>query len=303
MNVLVLGGTGFIGSHGTRLLLGRGHDVTLFHRGPCVAAGHIHAPFKCMSDYAADFRRLRPDVVLDMVPYMDRNGHGVAHLRGIADRAVVISSCDVYRAFGRLWRSEPGPPDALPLDEEAPLRARPAADRSADDAFDNLEVERAALDDPAFATTILRLPATHGPGDPQHRLKRYLEPMREGRATIVLGPTLATWRWSRGYVENVAAAVALATTDDRAAGRIYNVASPRALMEAEWVRAIGETAGWNGDVSIGPEGDLPKFDFNHHLEVDTTRIRTELGYLEHVDEATGLERTVAWELSALTRPA
>lgn len=36
-----------------------------------------------------------------------------------------------------------------------------------------------------------------------------------------------------GYVENVAAAIALAVTREQAAGRIYNVAEPRALSVAE----------------------------------------------------------------------
>jgi 2'-hydroxyisoflavone reductase len=33
MRVLVIGGTGFIGSHITRELIRRDHDVTVFHRG------------------------------------------------------------------------------------------------------------------------------------------------------------------------------------------------------------------------------------------------------------------------------
>jgi hypothetical protein len=40
----------------------------------------------------------------------------------------------------------------------------------------------------------------------------------------------------------------LATLDDRAAGRVYNVGEADTLTEAEWVREIGRAAGWPGEV-------------------------------------------------------
>jgi len=239
-----------------------------------------------------------------MVPYIDKEGHGISHFRGIAERAVVISSGDVYRAFGRLWRSEPGPPDSVPLREDSPLRSLPAPDGKREDEFDNLEVERAALAEPALPATILRLPATHGPRDKQHRLARYLRAMDDGRPAIVLGETHARWRWSRGYVENIAAAIALAVGDERAAGRIYNVAAEPALSEAEWIQAIARLAVWDGEVRLVPDENLPgplqpRFDFTQHLEIDTAAIRSELGFRETVDEADGLKRTIEWELQTL----
>lgn len=42
----------------------------------------------------------------------------------------------------------------------------------------------------------------------------------------------------RVCVENVAAAIALAATDDRAAGRIYNVCEEPPFSELEWAQQI-----------------------------------------------------------------
>ena len=70
---------------------------------------------------------------------VDKSGHGFRHFERIAPRAVLITSCDVYRAFGRLWKSEPGPADPVPLTEDSPLRERPAVDGRA---FDFHVVER-----------------------------------------------------------------------------------------------------------------------------------------------------------------
>jgi nucleoside-diphosphate-sugar epimerase len=309
VQIVVLGGTGFIGAYVVRALARSDHDLTVFHRGgnepdlpPSVC--HLHGEFEQLADYRDEFERLRPEVALDMVPYLDKDGHGTAHFRGIADRAVVISSGDVYRAFARLWMREPEPPDPVPLGEDSPLRTLQAPDRRPADAFDNLEAEAVALADPALPATILRLPATHGPGDRQHRLASYLRSMRDGRNAMVLGESHAQWRWSRGYVENVAAAIGLAVEDRRATGRIYNIGAEPVLPEADWVRAIASVTGWNGEVRVLPGEQLPAalrqpFDFKQHLELDTTAIRSELGFREPVAETEGLRRTIEWELKTL----
>src|SRR5262249_62099847 len=47
----------------------------------------------------------------------------VRTFQGRTQRLVMISSCDVYRAYGRLTKAEPGPPEPTPLTEDAPLRS------------------------------------------------------------------------------------------------------------------------------------------------------------------------------------
>jgi nucleoside-diphosphate-sugar epimerase len=126
--------------------------------------------------------------------------------------------------------------------------------------------------------------------------------MGDGRPAILLDQRQATWRWSRGYVEDAAHALALAVTDDRAAGRVYNVAWEPALTMAEWVRRVGEVVGWRGEVVALPTARLPahlvpETDPTHDLVVDTGRIRHELGYAEVVPPDEALRRTVAWELA------
>ena len=153
---------------------------------------------------------------------------------------------------------------------------------------------------PGLPATILRLPATYGPGDPQHRLAGYVRRMDDRRAAIPLGERRATWRWSRGYVENVAEAIALAVAADRAAGRIYNVAEPVAYTEEEWIGRVARAADWNGEVVCVPEQLLPPvlrspLDYVQQYVVDSTRIRAELGYREVVAEDEALRATVEWE--------
>jgi nucleoside-diphosphate-sugar epimerase len=305
VKVVVLGGTRFIGPYVVRLLAEQGHEVTIVHRGETEAelpeaVRHVHVAFPELAESLDRLQLKAVDVVLDMVPYLYKGGHGVLAFGGIAERGVVVTSCDVYRAFGRLWRSEPGPLDAVPLTEEAPLRSLPAPDTGGDDvAYDNIDVEK-AVGKGSLPVTILRLPATYGPGDPQHRLRRYLKRMDDHRPVIVLEERHAHWRWTRGYVENVAAAIVLAVVDERATGRVYNVAESTVYTEAEWVRRLGDVAGWSGEVVAIPAAKLPEqlrqpYNFDQDYVVDSTRIRDELGFREAVNEATGIERTIAWE--------
>ena len=106
------------------------------------------------------------------------------------------------------------------------------------DDYDKILVEQAVLDQPALPATVLRLPAVYGPGDKGYRLRPYVQRMADGRPAILLAAEQARWRWTRGYVGNVAAAIALAVTDSRAAGRIYNVGDSPTPTEREWVENI-----------------------------------------------------------------
>src|SRR5688572_15005858 len=96
--------------------------------------------------------------------------------RGAVGRAVVISSADVYRAYGRLHRTEPGPPDPVPLAEDAPLREALAHGLE----YNKTGVERVVLGDATLPATLLRYPMVYGPGDPQHRLLKRMDDGRPG---------------------------------------------------------------------------------------------------------------------------
>jgi nucleoside-diphosphate-sugar epimerase len=119
---------------------------------------------------------------------------------------------------------------------------------------------------------------------------------------IVLAEAKARWRWTRGYVEDIAAGFALAVTDPKASGRIYNIGEKEAESERDWIRRIGQAARWNGRVRIVDPDKISKaesarHDWNHDLAGDTGRIRRELGYRETVSPPEAMKRSVYWERS------
>lgn len=324
MRILVIGGTRFIGPYVVRRLSAMGHEVTVFHRGQTEVelppeVRHIHhAPVnlgdrRLFADFVGEFKQFAPDVVLDMIPGTKQDAQILVHtFKDIARRVVAISSEDVYRAYGRLHRTEPGPPDPVPLTEDSPLREklypyRSEPPRQPDDPerwvddYEKILVEREVMSDPELPGTVLRLPMVYGPGDTGgRRTFRYLKRMDDGRPVILLDEAQAQWRWSRGYVEDVAFAITLAVVNNQAAGRIYNVAEAQALSGEEWVRHIALAAGWNGKIVVVPKGLLPiESDLSQHWVVDTTGIRQELGYTETVPQAEAFRRTIAWQRAHL----
>ena len=211
----------------------------------------------------------------------------------------MLSSADVYRAHEVMHGREQGPLQPIPISEDSDLRRYrypyrgqkiPAYEWINDD-YDKILAEQALAH---LRPTILRLPMVYGPGDPLHRFLAFLQQMDSGSATISLEEPLAHWRGCWGYVENVAAAIARAATDERAAGRTYNVAEPDAPDFLTLLKLVGDLAGWKGEFKLVPEQQMP-FNYAQHWALDSTRIRKELGFVEHVDRGDALQRLIGWE--------
>jgi nucleoside-diphosphate-sugar epimerase len=311
MRILVIGGTGFIGPYLVRQLAGMGHHVSVLHRG----LTKVDLPANEILGSRADLETLRPDaeIVIDLILSSGAQAEAMMRtFRGRARRVIAASSIDVYRACGILHGTEEGALEPVPLTESSPLRTRletypPALVKMLqqtfawlDEAYDKIPVERAILGDPKLPGTILRLPMIYGPGDRLHRFHPVVQRIDHGRSVILFEEGMAAWRSPRGYVENVAAALALAAVSEKAAGRIYNVAERPAFSELEWAQQIAQSAGWQGRFVTLPKDRVPPHlvqpgNTAQHWEADSTRIREELGYREPVSLDDAIARTIAWE--------
>jgi nucleoside-diphosphate-sugar epimerase len=318
MRILVIGGTGFIGRFLVPRLLEAGHDVAVLQR-PASAkpvpdgALSIRGDRHNLLGSAGALRAIVPDVVVDLILSSGRQAAAFMDVfRGHAGRVVAASSIDVYRAMDVVHRREEGPLEPLPLREESALRAKlhpyPVALVSAmqqvfgwlDEDYDKIPVERTVLADVELPGTVLRLPMIYGPGDPRHRFFPMLKRMDDRRPVIVLPRSVAEWQSPRGYVENIAAAIALAAESERAAGRVYNVAEPQSFSELEWARMLAGATGWRGEFVVVEDDEAPASlgvaeNLAQHLVADTTRIRSELGYHEPVTREEAIRRGIAWQ--------
>ncbi len=316
MRILLIGGNGFIGRFVTADLIQQRHTVAVFHRGTTAApAGveEIRGDRNQLSANVHELKRFAPDVVIDLVISSGPQAEELMNiLRGATQRVVMLSSIDVYRAVGVSHGTESGPLQDVPLTEESELRRSlyPYPPESLQvmrkifswvmDDYDKIPAERVVMNDRELPGTVLRLPMAYGPGDPLHRFYPVVKRIADSRRHIIFPATLAAWRSPRGYVENVAAAVALAATDERAARRIYNVCEEPSFSELEWARKIASEMRWEGEFVVLPVERTPHHllkpgNADQHWTASSARIREELGYREPVAIEEAIRRTIRWE--------
>jgi nucleoside-diphosphate-sugar epimerase len=258
-------------------------------------------------------RQLHPDVVVDAIAFTQSQAESLVNtFRGIAKRLVVLSSGDVYRANDILFRRVPGEVEATPLTESSALRDRLYPYRGTAiagvhdfdyDNYDKLLVERAVLNNRDLPVTILRLPMVYGPAARdaiKRRFFAFLKRMDDGRPRILLDRRTAKWRAPWGYVGDVAEAVRLAVENECAAGEIYNVGEQVADDMRSWIQKLGTVAGWKGRIVVVDEYCPPpnfpsNLNLDQHLDMDTAKIRRELGYRETISRGEALAKTVAWD--------
>lgn len=316
MRILLIGGNGFIGRFVVTALKQRGHTLALFHRGTTAApagVGEIRGDRNQLNVSAQELKRFAPDVVIDFVLSSGSQAEELMNIfRGTARRVVMLSSIDVYRAVGISHGTEHGPLQEVPLTEESELRRHlhpyPAENMQhlrkvfawVTDDYDKIPAERVVMNDHKLPATVLRLPMVYGPGDPLRRFYPVVKRILDGRQHIIFPETLAGWRTPRGYVENVASAIVLAATDERAARRVYNVCEEPAFSELEWARKIAAQMRWNGDFVVLPLERTPRHlvqpgNAAQHWTASSARIRQELGYHEPVAIEEAIRRTISWE--------
>lgn len=191
--VLLIGGSGLLGSAAARALVGAGHPVTVLTRGARALPAGVRALLVDRTDGAAisgALAGLRFDLVVDLLGYTSADVARLFAVPGLRPaRYVLVSTGQVY-----LVAAEPSPPF-----READA-GRPAAPEPEPGTRDHANwvygmgkrgAERAALEATSrhgVACTILRLPVVHGAHDSTRRLWSYLQRLRDGGPLLLPGP-------------------------------------------------------------------------------------------------------------------
>lgn len=224
MRVLIIGGTGLIGTGITRGLVAAGHEVVAFTRGTTEADVPAAVSFRRGDRNSREelerAAEVDPDCVIDTVCFGPETARvAVETFAGAVDQYVFCSTVDVYRR----------PPADQPITESAPRESETGAEPVSVYAADKAAAEDVFFDahGDAFATTVIRPWSTYGDRGPVlHTLgsgSYYLDRIRKGKPVIVHGD--GTSLWGACHRDDVAGAFVAAVGNEAAYGEAYHVTS------------------------------------------------------------------------------
>jgi len=245
LNVLVVGGTRFVGYQLVWRLLAAGHRVTLFNRGS------LPDPFgarveRLRGDRTTDFMRLLGgrefDSAVDFVAFRAEDGRQVAAvLGGGVGHYVMISSGQVYLV------REGCPQPSHEEDYDGPLL--PAPEAPADRREWDYGMGKRACEDALveawsrarFPATRLRIPMVNGERDHLRRLEGYLWRMLDGGPVVL--PDGGGRRTRHVYGGAVARLIADILGNEATFGRAFNLAQEETPTLEELLATVAELLG------------------------------------------------------------
>jgi nucleoside-diphosphate-sugar epimerase len=302
VKVVVFGGTRFIGRAIVEELAASGHELLIVHRGNLEPADlpllkHLHAERMELAAHRKELAAFRPEAAIDCRALTRTDSEAVLQALPDGLRLVVISSIDVYRAFGAL--NEDRETDPVPLDEDSPVRPNRYPYRGqmpGMDDYDKLDVEDVYL---SHGATSVRLPMVYGERDYQRREEFILRRLRAGRTRIPFGA--GTWLHSGAYVRDVARGVHLVLKTPAAAGEVLNLCEDRTYSMRMWSHMILDAAGSDAKLvrvadELLPEDLKPTGTMSQHIVVSAHKARSMLGWTTS-DPAESLRTTVRWHLA------
>lgn len=246
MNVLLIGGTRFLGHELAWRLLFAGHRVTLFNRGREADTFGSRVERLRGDRTTEDFKRLLHgrsfDAVVDCAAYTGDDARGVVSvLAGHVGHYVVISSGQVY-----LVRQD-APRPAKEEDYDGALLPAPAEageKREWDYGMGKRAIEDVlaeAWEKSRFPSTRLRLPMVNGERDHNRRLEGYLWRILDGAPVLL--PDGGARPMRHVYAGSAVKAILLLLGEERTFGRAYNLAQEETPTLGELLTLVAELLG------------------------------------------------------------
>ncbi len=303
MNVLVIGGTRFLGLAIVRSLAAYGHYVIVAHRGLTSARlpADVH---ECYVD-VRDRKDLREclechpfDAVIDTILDAPDLEYIVPLLRGKVKRFVHCGSTGVYTPIERI--------PAYENDGCNPSPELGGFDQKLRQDLYLLWEHR----ENGFPATILRPTNIYGPGDIPLDIWGGRSPgffRRLLRHELITVPNDGRALLQPGFVTELGEAFAQALEAPEAIGQVYNISSPQAVTLNTYVDLLRGILNSRSPVihataetileEFVPSGHVNESGLRfvcEHMCVDISKARRELGYMPLMSLEEGLSRNIRW---------
>jgi dTDP-glucose 4,6-dehydratase len=300
---MIAGGAGFVGSHLSRALLGRGHHVS------CVddlSTGNPANVADLMTDPRYEFIHadvaVAPSRPVDVIAHLaspaspidyDRMPIHTLRANSLGTFRLLEIAREVGAAFCFVSTSEVyGDPLVHPQPEEYWGNVDPVGPRSCYDESKRFgeALVFAARREMRVRANVVRPFNTYGPDmrrDDGRVIPAMIGAALSGRPLIVHGNGQQTRSFC--YVSDLVDGLMCVLLDRRADGRIFNIGNPQEISMRDLAGRIVDLTGGQGEVTFvdarpgDPERRRPMID----------RIHEQYGWLPRVDLTEGLQRTIA----------
>jgi len=303
MKILIIGGTGNISTPITRMLQGKGHDITLFNYDQ-IRPEWLLPEVRVISGNRKDLHLFESqifidgnyDCVIDMICFEPEDAVIDAVLfKGHTKQFIFCSTVDVY----------PKTPDRYPVNEDLEIGALPSFQY----AWKKVECEKTlwqAHRRGDFQLTVLRPAATYNeswsPGVHSFGGQTYhLDRIRKGKPIIMHGD--GTSIWVAAYRDDTASAFVAAAGNETAFGQAYNVTGDELMTHNRIWKTIAR-------VMNAPEPDfvyIPSLllanlapvealwcreNFMHNNIFDNSKAKRDLGFRYTVSYEEGVKKCI-----------
>jgi len=312
MKILIIGGTGFVGSQLARGLLQANHHVTILSRGRTRVPDMQHPNLATLIADRRSESAMRNavgtrmfDVVYDMVAYRPEDSRSAVEVfRGRVGRFIHCSTISVY-----MVSYEVQPPITEDQDRGALMEFFPRNPFGMTYGVDKRECERVLWDahhETAFPVSMLRPTYICGPGDPSRRDYFWIERMLDGGPLLV--PGSGDYAFQSVCVEDVAQAFVRLLDVPRSTGEAYNIAGEEIFSLNDYLRTLGRMLGRRPELvhvdqdvfdslpfSTSPDGDVFTFNTRRTAVFSLEKIKRDLG-IRLTRFAEWMPRTIEWFL-------
>ena len=310
MNILIIGGTRFVGYQLTWRLLAGGHRVTLLNRGTTLDPFGLRVTRLRADRSTPEFNRvlagMKFDACVDFACYTGEDAERtVATLGGgRVGHYLMISTGQVY-----LVRESSHLP-AMEDDYEGPTTPRPIDAADLDDWTYGIEKRRAedvfiaASQTASFPATRLRMPMVSGERDYYRRVESYLVRLLDGGPVIL--PDGGQHQTRHVYSGAVVRLIDSILGKSATFGQAYNLAQTETPTLVELVTLMGELLGAPAQLASIPSDELSlagltpamisPFSARWMSFLDPSRAQVELEF-QHEPAAVYLDKIIACYLN------
>lgn len=299
MNVLIIGGTRFLGAAIARELLRRGNTVTVFHRGntPGDLPPEVHHVFGNAHERAEVepvLTQNRFDAVIDTILSAEDLEWVLPVAKRFCGQLIHCGSTGVYAPAGFVPIREDDPTPCPP--ELGGFGSKLAQDH----------VLMKFYEETKFKVCSLRVSNVFGAGDVPldglgGRDPEYFQAIADHREIWL--PLDGRALLQPVHAEDLARGFCAAVERDVAAGQIYNLSSERAVTLTHYIGIVKDLLGSTSSIRyVSLEEALSTGRVNEagirfvveHMCIDSSKARRDLGYIPQIGVREGLADSLSW---------